>query len=314
MSRAAGISAFAYPGPEGTFTHQALSAYAPNASTRPAGTVDAALAAVRRGEADAAMVPIENSVEGGVSATMDALAHDESLHITGEHFLRISFVLAAAPGTALTDVRRLGTHPDAWAQVRRFVGSRLPSAVHVPTSSTAAGAAALAAGTATFEATVCAPIAAARHRLSVLAADIGDTNEAVTRFVLVRRRTTPPDPTGADKTTIAVFRCQDRAGALLEILGPVATRGINMTRIASRPTGTDMGAYYFSLDLEGHAEDERVGDALIALRRLGVEVRLLGSYPRAKRHEQPVHRPEGNPAGLNGPERPRRRGHADWPL
>lgn len=270
----------AYLGPEGTFTQQALQAFDPDAQARPMSSVDAALAAVRRGATDTAMVPIENSVEGGVSATLDGLVQDDGLQIVGEQLLPITFVLAARPGTGLAQVRRVGTHPHAWAQVRGFVYSRIPDAEHVPTPSTAGGAARLADGTASFEATACARVAATNHGLEILADDIGE-RRAVTRFVMVAPRGTLPAPTGADKTTIVVFQCEDRVGGLIELLEQFAGRGINMTRVESRPAGSAMGAYCFSIDFEGHVDDARVGEALVSLRRLTGDVRFLGSYPRA---------------------------------
>ena len=273
----------AYLGPRGTFTQAALLAHLPEADGRPVGSVDAALDAVTGGQVDAAMVPIENSVEGGVTATLDALAGRDGLRVIGEELVPITFVLAARPGTALDDVRRVGTHSHAWAQVRGFVHERLGGADYVPTLSTAAGAAGLAAGDAPYDAAVCAPIAAADHGLTVLAHDIGDNAAAVTRFVLVARAGAVPAPTGADKTSVVLYQRDDRAGGLLEFLEQFATRGINLTRLESRPTGRAMGSYCFSIDFEGHLTEARVGEALVGLRRVAADVRFLGSYPRADR-------------------------------
>jgi prephenate dehydratase len=172
----------------------------------------------------------------------------------------------------------------------------MPCAVHVTTLSTAAGAAALANGTAAYDATVCAPVAAASHGLEVLAEDIGDSKIAVTRFVMIAQRGALPAPTGADKTTIVLFQPEDRAGGLLELLGQFATRGINMTRIDSRPTGAAMGSYYFSIDFEGHVRDERVGEALMGLRRLAADMRFLGSYPRADKRRVQVEPAASDPS------------------
>jgi prephenate dehydratase len=127
---------------------------------------------------------------------------------------------------------------------------------------------------------VCAPIAARRYGLEVLAADLADHPGAVTRFVLVTRPAAPPAPTGADKTTVTAV-VTDRTGALLDLLAELAVRGISLTRIESRPTRQRLGVYSFSLDFEGHVADRRVGDALAALHRLCEDVRFLGSYPRA---------------------------------
>lgn len=275
---------YGYLGPAGTFTQMALEQWGlpDGAAQRPFGSVDAALEALRRGEIAAAMVPIENSVEGGVSATLDALAHGDPLVVVGEVLVPITFVLAARPGVALEDVRRVGTHPHAWAQVRGFVAQRLPDAVYVPALSTAAAAESLAVDLeVTFEAAVCAPVAATDNGLEILAEDIGDLKHAVTRFVLVAPPGALPARTGADKTTVVLFQHHDRPGALLELLEQFAVRGINMTRLESRPTGESMGSYCFSVDFEGHVLDERVGEALVGLKRVCLGVRFLGSYPRA---------------------------------
>ncbi len=284
------MTRYGYLGPEGTFTSMALDAWAPAADGgRTAyGSVDAALAALRAGTIDAAMVPIENSVEGGVSATLDALASGEPLVVTGEVLVPITFVLAARPGTGVGDVRAVGTHSHAWAQVRGWMAEALPDAAYVPTLSTAAAAAGLEHGGQPYDAAVCAPSAARLHGLAVLADGIGDIEAAVTRFVLVARPGRLPTPTGADKTTVVLFQRDDHAGGLLALLEQFAARGINMTRLESRPTKESMGSYCFSIDLEGHVLDERVGEALMGLRRICAEVRFLGSYPRADRQRASI--------------------------
>ena len=284
------MTRYGYLGPEGTFTSMALDAWTPAAGDERTafGSVDAALAALRAGAIDGAMVPIENSVEGGVSATLDALASGEPLVVTGEVLVPVTFVLAARSGTTLDAVRAVGTHSHAWAQVRGWMGEHLPDAVYVPTLSTAAAAEGLELGPQAYEATVCAPAAARLHGLEVLADGIGDMQAAVTRFVLVARPGRLPIPTGADKTTVVLFQRDDHAGGLLALLEQFAARGINMTRLESRPTKDSMGSYCFSIDLEGHVLDERVGEALMGLRRICAEVRFLGSYPRADRQRATI--------------------------
>ncbi len=278
------VGRYGFFGPAGTFTEMALQAWAPAADApwTAYASVPATLAAVRAGEVDAAMVPIENSVEGGVTATLDALATDPPLVVVGEVLVPITFVLAAPAGVSLADIERVGTHSHAWAQVRGWMHANLPHAAYVPTLSTASAPATLAAeGTALFDAAVCAPIAASDNGLTVLAEDIGDIRNAVTRFVLVARPGGLPAPTGADKTTVVLYQRSDHAGGLLELLEQFATRGINMTRLESRPTKDSMGSYCFSIDCEGHILDERVGEALMGLKRVCADVRFLGSYPRA---------------------------------
>ncbi|KQX61785.1 prephenate dehydratase [Angustibacter sp. Root456] len=276
---------YGFLGPAGTFTEAALRQVLPDDADAVAmPSVDAALAAVRSGDLDAAVVPIENSVEGGVSATLDALATGGPLRVTREMLVPITFVLAARPGTALADVRRVASHPHGWAQCRGWVGATLPEAVYVPALSTAAAAEGLDVArddAPQYDAALCAPLAAERFGLEVLAEDVGDNAAAVTRFVLVQRPGEVPAPTGADKTTLVVYQADDHPGGLLEMLEQFATRGINLSRIESRPTGELLGRYCFSIDCEGHVADARVGEALMGLHRTCREVRWLGSYPRA---------------------------------
>jgi prephenate dehydratase len=274
---------YAYLGPEGTFAEAALRTLpaAAKADLQPQPSVAAALEAVRTGDADHALVPIENSVEGSVSTTLDELATGDPLMVTREVLLPVSFALMVRGGTGLHEVRRVATHPHAHAQCRRWLTTVLPDATVVPALSTAEAAATLADGSGTHDAAIAAPIAAERYRLEVLAADIEDNPDAVTRFVLVGRPGQPPLPTGHDKTTLVAFIADDHAGALLEVLTEFAVRGVNLTRIESRPTGQRLGRYCFSIDCEGHVDDARMGEALTGLRRVCPDIRFLGSYPRA---------------------------------
>ncbi len=274
-----------YLGPAGTFSEQALRSRPESRTAQavPYRAVDVALQALRDGHIDGAVVPIENSVEGGVPATLDALVSGAPLVVVGEMLLPVSFVLAVRPGVRLSQVASIGTHPHAWAQVRGWIGRNLPDAGFVPSTSTAASAADLArSGPAiSYDAAVCLDIAAQDNGLDVLARDIGDNPGAVTRFVLVARPGRLPEPTGRDKTTLTLYQEHDRPGALLELLEQFKVRGINLTRLESRPTGESLGRYCFSVDFEGHVLEERVGEALAGLKRICLDVRFLGSYPRA---------------------------------
>ena len=238
-----------------------------------------ALDAVRRGDAGGAVVPLENSVEGSVAETLDELATGEPLQIVREVLLEVSFALMARPGTSLDDVKTVTTMPHAEAQVRGWLRQTLPGARFVPAASTADGARVVGEGGA--DAAIAAPLAAERYRLSVLASDIADRPGAVTRFVLVMRPGSPPPPSDADRTTVVAFIADDHPGALLELLTEFAVRGVNLTRIESRPTGVGLGRYYFSIDAEGHVAHARVAETLAAIRRECADVRFLGSYPRA---------------------------------
>jgi prephenate dehydratase len=279
---------YAYLGPEGTFAEAALSRAVTSAEGQryPQPSVPAALAAVRAGKADAALVPMENSVEGSVPATMDGLAYGEPLVITREVFLPVTMTLVGRSGTGLPDVRSLASHPHALAQSARWLAEHLPAVTPLPMTSTAAAARAVAAGE--VDAAVCAPIAAERYGLATLVDDIADHPGAVTRFVLVRPPGALPAPTGNDKTSLVAVVC-DRPGSLLELLSEFAVRGISLTRIESRPTRERLGVYSFSLDCEGHVLDRRVGEALAALHRVCDDMRFLGSYARAdERENKPV--------------------------
>ena len=272
----------AYLGPRGTFTESALLqiASAKDANLIPYPTVTAVLDAVRNSEVDAALVPLENSVEGSVSQTLDELASGQPLVIVDEVAINVKFSLMARPGTSLEDISLLTTHPHAFAQCRGWLNTALPGARVVPALSTAAAAEEVADPASRYQAAIAAEIAASHYGLNVLAHGIGDNSTARTRFVLVTRPTNPPAITGADRTTLVVFMHEDHAGALLEILTEFSVRGVNLTRLESRPTQKQLGDYYFSIDCEGHISEQRVGEALKGLHRICAEVRYLGSYPR----------------------------------
>lgn len=272
----------AYLGPRGTFCEAALIALSASRDAEhvPSPTVQAAIDAVRADEVEAALIPIENSVEGSVSVTLDELANGKRLVIIDEVALPVRFALMARRGTSVSQVRSIASHPHALAQVRRYLAETFPDATIIPATSTAGAAATLLQEPRPFDAAVAPRLAADRYDLDVLAENIGDTEEATTRFVLVRKPGTIPTPTGADKTTLSLFMRLDEPGALMAILNEFAVRGVNLTRIESRPTRKALGDYFFSVDLEGHVADARVSEALMGLHRVCLDVRFLGSYPR----------------------------------
>ncbi|MEV8515001.1 prephenate dehydratase [Dactylosporangium sp. NPDC051484] len=272
---------FVYLGPEGTFSEQALKTIpdAEHGVLIPARSVPEALDALRGGDADAALVPLENSIGGQVGVTLDELATGEPLVITREVVLPVQFVLAAREDRPLDSVRSVAAHPQAGAQCRKWLRTHVPGGTVTDVLSNATAAVGAAEGE--FDAAVCAEISAARYRLSVLAKDIADNPGAMTRFALVSRLGPPPAPTGADLTTLAVYIAHDRVGALLSVLTELSVRGVNLTRIESRPTGERLGRYVFFLDCGGHVADRQMGEALQGLRRICADVRFLGSYPRA---------------------------------
>ena len=276
-----GITSCAYLGPRGTFTEVAAQGLMNAAvALTPVASVTQAFDQVRRGLIDSAVVPIENSVEGSVSTTLDELAQGEPLVIIDEIAIPVAFDVVARPGTSLADVRTIATHPHAEAQCRGWLSAHLPGVTVIPATSTAAAAAAMAEGTATWDAAVSAPAAAAAYGLDILANNVGDNPEAATRFILVARPGSTPAATGADKTTLVLYMRENHPGALLEILTEFAVRGVDLTRIESRPTRRALGDYFFSVDCEGHITDTRVGEALMGLHRVCADVRFLGSYPR----------------------------------
>jgi prephenate dehydratase len=270
---------FAYLGPEGTFTEAALAAFAgEDADAVPYPSVGAALDAVRAGDADRAVVPIENSVEGAVTATLDELATGADLTIYAEVVLPVVFALLAREQTTLAGVKTVGGHPQAQPQCRRWLAAHLPDAEWRPASSNAEAARLAADGH--LDAALAGAFAAGRYGLAVLASEVNDVPDAVTRFVVTGRPGPLPAPTGADRTSLVAFLREDHPGALMELLTEFAVRGVNLTRIESRPTGDGLGRYCFSIDCEGHLDDARVGEALMGLRRVCAQVKFLGSYPR----------------------------------
>ncbi len=278
--------AYSYLGPVGTFTEAAL-AQVPEAAGKiwhAVNNVGQALDDVVAGRSTAAMIAIENTVEGGVSASQDALATIPGLRIVGEYLVPVNFVLVARPGTTLADVKVINAHPVAYGQSRIWVEKTLPEHGHLPATSNVAAAASLLEND-SADAAIAPPGITKHYDLEVLAENIGDNPKAETRFVLVSRTKTLPAPTGSDKTSIIAELPDDRAGRLLEMLEQFATRGVNMSLLASRPIGDSLGRYRFVIDLDGHVRDERVADALLGLKRFSPNVIFLGSYPRADKQQ-----------------------------
>lgn len=281
--------ATAYLGPEGTFTETAARLVTDDESLLACGDISAVLRQVEVGEAARGVVPIENTLEGSVRATVDALAFDTELLIEAELELPITLVLATEADTPLDAVVAVRSHPVALSSARYWLRDNLPDTELLPASSTARAAQVVAghdddgirAQRSGPSAAIVNPLAAERYGLVVVAEDIADTASNTTRFVVVGPSV--PAPTGWDKTSVVVFIDENRPGALLGLLEILAEREIDMTRLESRPTKAELGSYCFFLDFEGHLADERVGDALAAIKRTQRAVRLLGSYPRAGR-------------------------------
>ena len=277
---AADSQTFAYLGPIGTFTEAALAKITCDSDVKvPYANVTAALDAVRKGEAQFALVPIENSVEGVVARTLDELASGDPLTIAGEVTLPVTFAFMTKPGA--TTINRIGTHPHAESQCRAYIAANYPHAEIVPTASTSAAAEAVSKGE--LDAAIASDAAAEHFGLEIRQDNIGDNAGAVTRFICAQKPGWMPEPTGNDRTSMAVFIDIDHAGALLEILQVFAKHDVNLTFIQSRPTGRELGHYHFIIDVEGHIKDAPVGKSIEELRAICDDIRFLGSYPREVR-------------------------------
>jgi prephenate dehydratase len=287
-----GVARIAYLGPEGTFTEAALLQltaaglvpdYSPDAlRALPIESTPAALDAVRDGVADYACVPIENSIDGSVMPTLDSLAIGSPLQVFAETTLAVAFSIVVKPGSktlSAADVRTVAAFPVAAAQVRRWLAARLPGAELRPAYSNADAARQVADGQ--VDAAVTSPLAVTRWGLTALAEGVVDESNARTRFVLVGLPGPPPGRTGADRTS-AVLRIDNAPGALVAALAEFGIRGIDLTRIESRPTRTELGTYLFFVDCVGHVDDDAVAEALKALHRRCADVRYLGSWPTGK--------------------------------
>jgi len=271
----------AYLGPEGTFTETAARML--RLGTDPSSLVACrdvleVFRTVERGDAARGVVPIENTLEGSVTATLDALAFETDLLIHGELELPVNLVLAVVPGTTLETIVSVRSHIVALGSSRRWLGENLGHVEQLASASTARAAQEVSE-LGRNHAAIVNPLAAERYGLEVIAEGLADRTGNMTRFVMVGKHV--PPATGWDKTSLVVYIDTNRPGALLKLLEIFATRDLNLTKIESRPTKTELGEYCFFLDVEGHLSDERVGDALAMVKRTQRDVRLLGSYRRS---------------------------------
>jgi prephenate dehydratase len=273
----------AFFGPAGTFTEQALRTQADLATAELVAyrTVPDVLDAVSLGHVEAGFVPIENSIEGMVNFTVDAIAFDHSLVITREVVLDIELCLVAAPGTLLAEVSTVLSIPIAIAQCHRFLRQHMPAADVRATNSTAEAARTVSESPGLAQAAIAPRLAAQLYGLDVLAAGVEDHPGNQTRFVLVERDGIP-SPTGSDRTALVVYQDSDKPGSLISILKEFADRRVNLSNLISRPTKqAGLGYYCFIIFVEGHVADEALADALVALHATQGAVKFLGSYPSA---------------------------------
>ena len=267
-----------YLGPPGTFSEEALSLcdLVASAERRDYPTIADVFEAVVRGEVELGLLPIENSLEGSVTATLDMLVHRPGLRIRREVLLPVRQNLLARPGVSLADVRRVLSIPIALAQCSTFLKTRLPGIALEPALSTADAARQAAEREDT--AAVASRAAGERYGLALLAEGIQDGDTNATRFILVSRE--DEAPTGRDRTSIAFTLDRDRPGGLYEVLGEFARRQINLSKIESRPNKKALGHYVFYIDFEGHRSDPAGAAALAGVLQRVHALHLLGSYPR----------------------------------
>jgi prephenate dehydratase len=276
-----------YLGPPGTFSEEAVRAspLADGAELAPFGSIRETIAAVEAGAADLALVPIENALEGGVSATLDALAdEDRAVAIVGETVLAIRNCLIAARDLAVPEVSVVLSHPQPLAQCDRFLRAELPGADVRPAASTAEAVRTVAATDEPWAA-LGPRGAAARYGCIVLRDGVDDDPGNATRFVWLAPPGSPPPVAGdarAWKTSVLFAGAGDaQPGWLVRCLSEFAFRGVNLTKIESRPRRARLGHYLFHVDMEGRADAAPVADAVAALRSHCEEVRMLGTYPAA---------------------------------
>ena len=272
----------AFLGPAGTHTEEALIASAPPGVERVArATLHETVMAVQTGDTDRAVVPIENSLEGGVAATLDVLAGEaDGVRIVAETVHPIHHQLVARPGMALADVRSVISYPHATGQCERFLHERLPDSEWLPASSTAE-AVRMVSEPGGPDAALGSALAAELYGCHVLAADVEDRDDNLTRFVwLAPTADSATEVLPGSKTSVVFWGFNDASpGALVAVLSELSDRSINLTRIESRPRRVRLGHFMFFADLDGHAEEAHVDEALRALRERVHTLRLLGSYP-----------------------------------
>jgi prephenate dehydratase len=273
----------AFLGPAGTFTEDALREAAPEGVEVEAlrtPTVHDAILAVERGEAERALVPFENSIEGSVRSTLDTLAFDtEAVTITGEHDFRVHAHLIAREETGLEQVAAVLSHPQPLAQCAGFLREHLPGVERRSVSSTAEAVRMVSESVRPWAA-IGARAAAGLYGCTVLREGIEDEAGNVTRFVWIAPAETKPSGEGPWRTSLVFSELgADHPGALVEALQEFSSRGVNLSRIESRPLRQGLGRYMFFCDLEGAVSEAAVAEALEALEAKAESVRILGSYP-----------------------------------
>jgi prephenate dehydratase len=270
----------AYLGPEGTFSEEAALTQArrEDATLVPFSSIPALVSAVETGLTERAMLPIENSLEGSVSFTLDLLIHETDLKIRNELVVPVRNNLVVVPGTKLEQIKSVTSHPQPFGQCRRFLERCLPNVDKVAALSTAAAVSTVIQAGDSSQAAIGTLRAAELYGGEVLARDIQDNRSNVTRFFLLARH--DAEPTGFDRTSFCFNVKQNIPGAVHEVLTELATSDIQMTKIESRPTKSVLGDYTFLVDVEGHRKDPIIAEALERIRERTARLKVFGSYPR----------------------------------
>jgi prephenate dehydratase len=269
----------AYLGPEGTFSEEAAlrQAERDNAELVAFSSFPALVSAVETGLAESAMLPIENSIEGSVSATVDLLIHETALKIRAELALPVRHFLAIVPGTKLGDIATITSHTQALGQCRRFIERCLPNARQEAALSTAAAVESVMRDKDPARAAIGTLRASEIYGAEILARDIQDNDNNVTRFVVLAPE--DAEPTGTDKTSICFSVKANIPGALFNVLEDLAVNEIQMTKVESRPMKSMLGAYYFLVDFEGHRTEPKVASTLESMQQKCAMLKIFGSYP-----------------------------------
>lgn len=269
----------AFLGPRGTYSEEAAVAHAgDDGELIPFPSIPACVDAVESGDASEAVLPLENSIEGGVSATLDLLIHETALRICRELVVPIRHMLVAQEDIPLDRVKRVISHPQALGQCRRFLDRHIPQAEQVASLSTAGAVQSVVEGDDPETVAIGPGPAQKLYGGVVLSDDIQDNPTNLTRFVVVRSE--DAEPTGDDKTSIGITADADEPGVLEKIIRPIAEARLNLTRLESRPTKGWLGTYVFLIDFEGHRSEQRVQDVLAEIEQRSTMLTVFGSYPR----------------------------------
>ena len=267
----------AYLGPEGTFSEEAALRHDPHGELEPFPSLPAVAKAVASGITEEGVVPIENSLEGAVTYTLDTLIEEDRLFIRQELVLPIAHFLVVKPGIRAPAIQTIYSHPQALGQCREFLERCFPKAQLIASLSTVAAVEDMKESS-TPAAAISPRRAAELHGVEILAHEIQDNASNVTRFVVLAKTDHPP--TGNDKTSLCFSFHEDTPGLLYSVMGEFARRNLNLSRIESRPMKTALGQYVFLVDCQGHREDTLVKEAIEAVKNQTLMLKIFGSYPR----------------------------------